>query len=231
MRGWNPIAQFDEINGTLQTDKPVRLFDKLTAKAPIEVEDGLTFKGSDPYFHILVSGLHYNENPLPPAFDNCLVFDTHQIKNANFMEVAFWDAENVRPSLVLNQGAPGRATLIERSLIIGAQKGTKALDGDYTLCNDFPNIVCDTSAYGADLGVEHDLEVRGIIYTDQIKPSSGTEVSIDDLKVDNVKIDNVITDLIKVDNVEVNDNVQLLSLAGGGNRTVKVDNAGDLYAE
>lgn len=234
---WIPTPHFEKIDGTLQTDKPVKLLNKLTTKSPIEVEDGLAFKGSDPYFHILVSGVHYNENPLPPAFDNCLVFDTHQINNVNNMEVAFWDAENARPSLVLNQGAPGRASLFERSLIVGAQKGTKSLDGDYTLCNDFPNLACNTSLYGADLGVEHDLEVMGIVYANQIKESTlGAGVSFDELKADNVKvdnitIDNVITDLIRVDSVEINDNVRIKDFAGGGIRTVKVDNNGDLYAE
>jgi hypothetical protein len=77
-----------------------------------------------------------------------------------------------------------------------------------------------------------DVVIPGITYTDQIKPCNGTEeVKIDDLKVDNIKIDSVIGDLIRADAVEINDNVCLKNLAGGGNRTVKVDNNGDLYAE
>ena len=225
------------IDGKLQTRLDVDLPGDLSvdgtidAKSPIEVGDGLNLHGSGDYFHILISGVHYNDNPLPSAFDNCLIFDTHEIKNANFMEVAFWDAENARPSLVLNQGAPYRASLFERSLIVGAQKGIKALNENYTLCSDFPNLQCDTSLYGADLGVENDLEVLGIVYTNQIKQSTGSEVQINDLKVDNFKIDSVIGDLIRIDTVEINDNARLLNLAGGGNRTVKVDNNGDLYAE
>lgn len=224
-------------NGKLQTRFDVVLPGSLDVEKPIGVGDGLSLHGSEQYFHILISGIHYNENPLPVAFDNCLVFDTHEIKNANFMEVVFWDAENARPSLVLNQGAPYRASLFERSLIIGARKGTKALDGNYTLCSDFPNLLCDTSLYGADFGVENNLEVLGIIYADQIKESTlGAGVSFDELKadtikVDNITIDNVITDLIRVDNIEINDGMQINDFAGEGNRTVKVDNNGRLYVE
>jgi hypothetical protein len=190
------------------------------------------------YFKVFVSGgLYSHGSELPTAFENTLIFETISLNNANNMEIAFWDKENARPSLVLNQGAPGRASLFERSLIVGAQKGIKSLDENYTLCNDFPNLACDTSLYGADLGVENDVEVRGIIYADQIKEStlgvgvSFDEINVDTLKVDNLTVDNVITDLITLDAVEVNDSVVLHNLAGGGVRTVKVDNAGNLYAE
>ena len=77
-----------------------------------------------------------------------------------------------------------------------------------------------------------DVVIPGITYTDQIKPCYGTEeVKIDNLKVDNIKIDNVITDLIKVDAVEIHDNIRFPNFAGGGNRIIKVNNNGDLYAE
>lgn len=225
------------INGNLHTRLDVDLPGDLSvdgtidAKSPIEVGGGLNLHGSGDHFKILVSGIHPNDPELPSAFDNTLIFETIALDNAYNMEMAFWDRENARPSLVLNQGAPGRASLFDRSLIIGAQKGTKILDGNYTLCTDFPNLRCNTTLYGADFGVENDLEILGILYVDQIKQSTGTEVQINDLKVDNIKIDNVIGDLVRADAVEVNDNVRLLNLAGGGNRTVKVDNNGDLYAE
>ncbi len=225
------------VNGKLQTRLDVDLPGNLSvtgnidAKEPIGVGGGLNLHGSGDYFKILVSGIHPNNPGLPSAFDNTLVFETIALNNLNSMEIAFWDRENARPSLVLNQGAPNRASLFERSLIIGARKGLKALDGNYTLCSDFPNLACDTSLYGADFGVENDLEVLGILYADQIKASTGTEVQINDLKVDNIKIDNVVTDLIRVDAVEVNDSVKINEFAGGGNRIVKVDNNGMLYVE
>lgn len=225
------------IDGKLRTKLDVNLPGNLSvdgnidAKEPIGVGGGLNLHGSGDYFKILVSGVHPNNPGLPSAFDNTLIFETIALDNQYKMEMAFWDRENARPSLVLNQGAPNRASIFERSLIIGAQKGIKALDGFYTLCTDFPNLRCDTALYGADVGIENNLEVLGIIYVEQIKPAYGTEVQINDLKVDNIKIDDVIADLIRLDAVEVNDNARLLNLAGGGNRTVKVDNNGNLYAE
>jgi hypothetical protein len=83
-----------------------------------------------------------------------------------------------------------------------------------------------------DVVIPSNLEILGITYTDQIKPCYGTdEVKINNLKVDNIKIDNVIGDLISADMVQINDNICLKNLAGSGNRTVKIDNNGDLYAE
>lgn len=83
-----------------------------------------------------------------------------------------------------------------------------------------------------DVVIPSNLEIRGITYTNQVKPCYGTEeVKIDNLKVDNIKIDDVIADLIRLDAVEVNDSVQINEFAGGGNRTVKVDNDGMLYVE
>lgn len=194
----------------------------IDAKSPIGVGGGLNLHGSGEYFKILVSGVHPNNPGLPSAFDNTLVFETISLDNQYKMEMAFWDRENARPSLVLNQGAPNRASLFERSLIVGARKGVKALDGDYTLCNDFPNLLCDTSLYGADFGVENDLEVLGIIYVDQIKASTlGAGILFNKFKGND----------IEVDDFEINDSVKINDFAGGGNRTVKVDNNGNLYAE
>lgn len=232
------------VNGKLQTRLDVDLPGNLSvdgnldAKQPIGVGGGLNLHGSGDYFKILVSGIHPNSPGLPAAFNNTLVFETIALNNPNSMEIAFWDRENERPSLVLNQGAPNRASLFERSLIVGARKGLKALDGFYTLCDDFPNLPCDTSLYGADFGVEHNLEVLGVLYTDHIKESTpGTGVIIDNLKADNLKTDNLqvdevlVSDTTQTDSLEVNDSVKLNNFAGGGNRTVKVDNNGMLYVE
>jgi hypothetical protein len=218
-------------------DKKLQTNLEVVLPKSLNVKDGINICGSDEHFNVLVSGLNANDPELPSCFDNTLIFQTKALDNANNMEIAFWDKENARPSLILNQGAPGRASLFERSLIVGAQKGIKSLDGNYTLCDDFPNLSCDTSLYGADLGVENDLEVRGIIYVDKIKEStlglgvSFNEIKADVLKVDDLTVDNVITDLVTLDDVEVNDSVVIHSLAGGGNRAVKVDNTGNLYAE
>lgn len=216
------------VNGKLRTRLDVDLPGNLSvegnidAKEPIGVGGGLNLHGSGDYFKILVSGIHPNDPGLPVAFDNTLVFETIALDNQYNMEIVFWERENARPSLVLNQGAPNRASFIERSLIVGAQKGLKALDGSYTLCNDFPNLACDTSAYGADFGVENDLEVLGILYADQIKESTpGAGILFNKLKGDE----------IEVDDIEVNVSIKINEFAGGGNRIVRVDDTGMLYVE
>lgn len=149
---------------------------RFTSSSPISLKDGLHLVGEDVAgdFHIFIAGLHQNEVEIPAAFDNSLIFETHSIQNLYAMEVVFWDEQTGRPSLVLNEGAAGRATVIERSLILGAQKGTKALDGNYTLgTGTFANLAFDTSVFGADLGVEHDIELLGTLFVDVIDASSG----------------------------------------------------------
>lgn len=162
---------------TLQNvDNELTLSGSMRATHPVKVQDGLMLMDAaleQEYFHVLLSGEHTNADPLPEAFDHTMVFETTQVENPSSMEVVFWDADNYRPDLIINAGSPGRASVFERSLIVGAHKGTKPLDADYTLgILDYPNAQFDTSVSGADLGVEDDLEVLGTIYTDEIRESS-----------------------------------------------------------
>lgn len=183
------------------------------ATRTVKVHDGLEITDKtteETIFEVFVSGLS-SLSPLPEAFDNALVFRTEQLNNANKMQYVFWNHTLNRPSLVLNQGAPNRATVIERSLIIGAQKGQKPLNEDYTLNNDFNNIPCDTTGLGADLGVEHAIECPNI-FTDQIHESTpGEGVSINE----NFKV--------------INGEVYILNLAGQGNKPIQVADDGRLY--
>lgn len=184
------------------------------ATKTIKVHDG--FEITNPIteatiFEIFVSGLS-SLDLIPEAFDNTLVFRTKQLNNINKMEYAFWNDSLNRPSFVLNQGAPNRASVFERSLIVGAQKGAKLLDGYYTAGDDFINLSFDTSAYGADLGVEHNMEILGELFVDQIHESTpGTGVSINE----NFKI--------------IDGEVYILNLAGQGNKPVQVADDGRLY--
>ncbi len=163
-------------------------------------------------FHIFISGMNDQPTPLPDDFNNTLVFETTSLDNENFMEIMFYDKTTGRPSLVLNQGAPNRGSVIERSLIVGAQKGLKALDGDYTAGYDFENLNFNTSVYGADLGVENNVEVLGQIFTDKIDESTlDAGVSINE----NFKV--------------IDGEVYILNLAGQGNKPIQVDNDGRLY--
>lgn len=162
-------------------------------------------------FHVFISGMNA-PTPLPDDFDNTLVFETTSLDNANYMEVMFWDKTTGRPSLVLNQGAPNRGSVFERSLIVGAQKGLKTLDGDYTTGDDFENLDFNTSVYGADLGVENNVEILGELFVDQIHestPEAGVSIN------ENFKV--------------INGEVFILNLAGQGNKPIHVDNTGRLY--
>lgn len=171
-------SEWTIVSDKLQTDRDVYLPKNLgiggrtTAESPVEIEGGVEMRGSDIYFRIMVAGKHDREDPLPDAFENTLIFETYALDNPNNMEIAFWDHENARPSLVLNQGAPGRASIFERSLLVGAQKGIKDLDGGYSLCNDFFNLSCDTTNYGADFGVENDVEIKGNLFVDEVNEST-----------------------------------------------------------
>jgi hypothetical protein len=184
------------------------------ATQSIKVGDGIEIL--DPsleydMFHIFISGMN-DPSPLPVDFDNTLIFETTSLDNLNYMEIMFWDKTTGRPSLVLNQGAPNRATVIERSLMIGAQKGAKVLDGYYTAGDDFENLDFNTSMYGADLGVENNTEIHGNLFVDQIHESTeGAGVSINE----NFKV--------------IDGEVYISNLAGQGNKPIQVDNDGRLY--
>lgn len=229
------------LNGTLGVSG------RTTTESPIEVEAGVEMRGSGIYFRFFIAGRHNEEDPLPEAFNDTLIFETYELSNVNNMEMAFWDHENHRPSLVLNQGAIGRASIFERSLIIGAQKGTKDLDGSYSLSDDFPNLSCNTTLYGADFGVENDVEVKGNLFVDDINESTAdTGVTVEGVLLKNRALfledgNFNITDgflLLNDCNIILTDgdvtlqdgDVYLNKLAGSGERDLKVDNTGKIIA-
>ena len=184
------------------------------ATKTIKVHDGIEItdkETEDTIFEIFISG-ESSLDLIPEAFHDTLVFRTRELNNENKMQYAFWNNNLNRPSLVLNQGAPNRASVIERSLIVGAQKGTKALDGEYTSGNDFDNLDFDTSLNGADFGVENNVEILGDLFIDQIHESTqGAGVSLNE----NFKV--------------IDGEVYILNLAGQGNKPIQVDDDGRLY--
>lgn len=191
-----------EADGHFHATKTVKVHDG------IEITDKTT---EETIFEVFVSGLS-SLDLIPEAFTNTLVFRTKELNNPNKMQYAFWNNALNRPSLILNQGAPNRASVMERSLIVGAQKGTKTLDGDYTAGDDFENLDFNTSAYGADLGVENNVEILGDMFIDQIHESTpGAGVSINE----NFKV--------------IDGEVYVLNLAGRGNKPIQVDDTGRLY--
>ncbi len=69
----------------------------------------------------------------------------------------------------------GNATYSPRSMLVA---GPAVLDDDIVTVGYwqgqgiFDNLVCDTAGQGADFGIQNDLEVEGIIYTDNIQEST-----------------------------------------------------------
>lgn len=193
-------------------------------------------------FDIYVPDRNNNGN-LPEAFTKSLVFSTIKIKNPNLMEIVFWDAERKKPAFVINQGAEpsqwplaaGRASVFSRSVLIGAQHDTKPLDDNYSRNTDWPNLPCDTTQFGADLGVEHAIEVPNI-FTNNIEKSTGDGIFLGAIDGDVQLIDGDLTlddgGLHLTDgDLEIADGeVVIGKLAGEGDRAVMVNNEGRLYA-
>jgi hypothetical protein len=152
----------------------------LKSHSPLHIVDGLNFLtgvGGAELFHIFVSGVMTEDTGLNAAFDNCLVQETNG-GNANDMEMMFFDDSANRPLLTLSIGGIGNASFIERSLVIGDGKGDKTLDANYIdFSTSYPNLSFDTTGLGADLGVEHDLEVLNKIWTSTMEVSGTAQAA------------------------------------------------------
>lgn len=253
----NELGDF-EADGNFYATKTIKVHDGFEINKP-DTEDEETV------FQIFISGMS-TLSPLPPAFENSLVFRTQLLENPNKMQYVFWNEFLNYPDLVLNQGGIGRVTLLPRSVVIGAQKGLKPLDNNFTLCNEYSNLAFDTDQFGADFGVEHDVEILGALYVNSIEKSSGDGgVSIGDifgnltltngsiflldghlilqeggLRLDDGKVVLRKGDLFLDDgkltlgegNIRIqNGDLIIRNMAGGGNRTVMVNDQGRLYAE
>ncbi len=173
LAGGNNFTGPQTIDGDLEVTGTTTV-EIIESHSPVKVKDGLLLlRDSDAAkeFHIFLSGEDTNSLSLSSAFDNTMVFATHGVvNNANDMSLMFWDGKTSRPTLVLDQGGTGRANIFERSLIVGDGLGAKPLDGDYTLGTaTYANLSFDTGTNGADLGVEHDIEALGTIYTPTLR--------------------------------------------------------------
>jgi hypothetical protein len=88
----------------------------------------------------------------------------------------------------ISEPAVGNASYNARSFLIA---GPTELDSDIVTVGFwqakgiFDNLLCDTDGFGADLGVQHDLEVENDIFTDSIKESTAAAgVTIQDVLID-----------------------------------------------
>lgn len=142
----------------------------LTHDSPVQLRDGLSLVNTsgDKIFNIEIQGTTTDNRTQPPdALNGTLLFGTFAIQNPHNMEIAFWDFTNNRPAFIINEGATLRASVFDRSVMIGKSLGNATVDENYTKCQGFNLIDCDTNLTGADLGVEDDLETKGSIYVNE----------------------------------------------------------------
>jgi hypothetical protein len=141
----------------------------LKSHSPVHIVDGFNFLtgiGGSELFHMFVAGVMTEDTPLPSAFANSLVQETTTGGNANGIEFVFWDDVLHRPVVTLNDAGLGLASFFERSVVVGDGKGAKALDNSYLdFSSTYTHLAFNTAEHGACLGVEHALEVLGMIYT------------------------------------------------------------------
>lgn len=100
------------------------------------------------------------------------------------IEYLFAESAGGTCRFALPRSGVGNAAYLPRSVLIA---GPAPADTDFVKVGYwqaqgiFDNLLCDTSGFGADLGVQHDLEVEGDIFTDSIKESTtGAGITLDD---------------------------------------------------
>jgi hypothetical protein len=96
-------------------------------------------------------------------FDGIMVFrnTVDQIEDIAFL---FMGGASDVPRFVLPEEGPDLATYNPRSMVIGPAATIPNMDENILCSTNFSVIDCNTSATGADLGVQDDIEVLGNIY-------------------------------------------------------------------
>ncbi len=164
-------AQAQTISRTILFEDNTYIFDTdvntdgTTNGTYFKSEVGFTVTDEDftPLFDIFVSespNLTMNSK-IPETTNNALVIQRTAPPNAIFIDVVFWDTDFNRPSFVINGGTAGRASTFDRSLMVGKNFASGPLDLNYTSCEGTKLVDCDTTATGADLLVEDDIENFG----------------------------------------------------------------------
>ncbi len=73
------------------------------------------------------------------------------------------------PRLQIQNGGAGQASFIARSFLIVNENTTRLNQSQNDLCSEwgFTSIDCNSSTTGADMGVQDDFEVQGLVYANQ----------------------------------------------------------------
>lgn len=156
-----------DVTGSATTTGDQTIVGVLKGSSPLKVRESIELVDDNDVskYQFYVQGIGIDNANLPAtATDNTLIFQTDNITNAYNMELMFWDEDNTRPVLTLNEGAVARASTFERSLMIGI--GSVNIDSGYTDCSiqGVQYIDCDTPSTGGDLFVKDDIEAGGNIY-------------------------------------------------------------------
>ena len=152
----------------------VTILGTLFGGSPITISEGIEFTNSSGSKFNSIYSARFGESwsNVPEEFENTLIFDTN-LKNQYAMESCHWDNDNSRMMFCLNEGETSRATTIRRSFQIINNITLKEDDSNFTLCEGYSHIDCNTDATGADLGVADDIEAIGSIYADESLNTDG----------------------------------------------------------
>lgn len=158
------------VSGVATFDKDIRVRGIVIGTSHIEIEEGIDFLDAN--------GLRRNSayiqlpdqtvlRDIPDDLNGVFVFENATTLNPFKISWVFWDSVTERPTFVLQDGFVGRASIFERSLIIGKEKGAADMNLNYNVCplGKMDLADCDTPLTGADLIVEDDTEVFGSIKT------------------------------------------------------------------
>lgn len=139
----------------------------ITHNSPVLIRDGLRLEDSSgtKYFDIEIEGISKHvETDAPDVLNGSLIFETWNTTNPYNIQIAFWDYTTHRPTLILDTVSEERASVFDGSLLVGKELGNATVDENYTHCEGFNLIDCNTTGTGADLGIEDDLETKGSIH-------------------------------------------------------------------
>lgn len=211
----------DEVTGEYQIDEDLLVTGTLKGESPIKVEEGTEWVDSNgvALFDIYIATSSNPINHAPSSLDNALIIDTEAINNSNNMEIAFIDSSGTSssPVLILNEGIAQRASTFNRSLQIGKDLATTTIGSNYTLCEGFSNVDCDSEGSGADLVVEDDIEAKGNIYASNFVGFTGTSTIVIDIRENG-------GDKIYVDQVDFRfENGLLISTSTISTKSIDVD--------
>lgn len=131
----------------------------------------------------LIGRTSYNAGSLD--LDGSVIFRNMGTPATSKIEFVFTESGGSAIRFALAMSGAGNATYNPRSMIIAgpAVNNDEIVTVGYWQTNNniFDNLAMDTGTYGADLGVQNDLEVEGDIFVDSIKEStSGAGVTFAD---------------------------------------------------